>query len=1110
MYHPIKVETQLFKIGKVISFLRYSWRLTEYLWDAADQAQDPNPRPGVHQVPDELRGHLLLLEARYAKPDGPSVLTGGLDSLDGRCCGLACELIGGFAGVVEGTAAKGIDLGAQEGWMMVAQQLDASIQGRIGKIAREFGEWLVAAVGSEDWEININLKKLTKEAESVSSVRAEQLIKITRGIRMALGLPSREAAANAKGRRYQSRPRAFSSSEDSGQESQPKKKIRVKRRKRPGNAKSNSAVESDSAEQTVPGLPNWFSQVNDSLSVLDELVNDMPFELRLLKLLSYDSMDSREDSIQDAEGSTFDWMLDDTASPDLEPELVEARESFIRWLKSGQGIFHISGKAGAGKSTLFKLLCNHRRTRFELQEWAVDSELVVASFFFWNSGNPMQTSLEGLFRSLLVQVSRQCPNLIPDLFPKAWDIMSEARASGGHVPDEALLDYDTITTAWNNLQELETDQYCMCFFIDGLDEYTQTEDGPSYEVFAKNFQDWAGRNSDVKFCVSSRPYADFLNAFSSEQRLHLHELTSRDIKAFANESFGSLEDARYRDITKFLVNAITERSEGVFVWVRTAVRSLLALMKRGAEPEVILNQVRKCPSDIYELYDYLLRSLQPEAQSEATHMIRAIIGNPFSQPPNALWLSWIDELDHRSFPDPSNSKPYTAGETSRRHDIVRGKLEWLTKGLLTMFTDRREPKNGDQFYRQRVQFFHRTARDFFRTPISSDNMETDPPLVGFLPMGEEDLTEKFLRLRLAEIVLAGKYRAAPGADPRRRRLYFNYLRSLFGLKDKSGNTFQIPTKYLEILRKDLQTTHELKFGSAYAVSGFRSVSNLNIASEDPEKPASFLHLALAHGQHEYALEELKRCGEPDDEGLPGAKGKAKMEGRSPPRREVHLLLSAAFGGRAGGRIPFGAFEALLPFAGDLLATVTMRPPISNDFLASVSREASVLLVFASALVFSCQRGGGGFGEGMGRKEVQNIQRLFAMLARTMRSVVGSGLGRTGADGAPTHLIYVLLKLKEAIGISDRQPSTTAVPSAGESTAELPPTTPTYYTTLREAAMAFGAAEDAMEMSNPDQGINDDARVFVPSLNLEGFVCTRVVLADGTSIGVEDDLCFRIY
>ncbi|KUI69202.1 hypothetical protein VM1G_05163 [Cytospora mali] len=1103
MYHPTRVETQLFKIGKVISFLRYSWRLTEYLWDAADQAQaqDPNPRPDVHQVPDELRGHLLLLEARHAKPDGPSVLAGGLDSLNERCCGLVRELIGGFSGVVEGTAAKGIDLGAQEGWVVVAQQLDASIQVRIGKIAREFGQWLVAAVGSDDWEININLKKLTKEAESVSSVRAEQLLKIARGIRMALGLPSREAAANVKGKRYQSRPRAFSSSEDSGQESQPKKKIRVKRRKRPGNAKSNFAVESDSTEKTVPGMPSWFSQVKDSLSVLDELVNDMPFELRLLKLLSYDSMDSREDSIQDAEGSTFDWMLDDTTSPGLEPELVEARGSFIHWLKSGQGVFHISGKAGAGKSTLFKLLCNHRRTKFELQEWAVDSELVVASFFFWNSGNPMQTSLEGLFRSLLVQVLRQCPNLIPDLFPKAWDTMSEARASGGHVPDEALLDYDTITTAWNKLQELETDQYCMCFFIDGLDEYTQTEDGPTYDVFAKNFQEWAGRNSDVKFCVSSRPYADFLNAFSSEQRLHLHEMTSRDIKAFANESFGSLEDARYRDITKFLVNAITERSEGVFVWVRTAVRSFLTLMRRGAEPEVILNQVRKYPSDIYELYNHLLRSLQPEEQSAATHMIRIIIGNPFSQPPNALWLSWIDELDHRSFPGPSNSKPYTAGETSRRHDIVRGKLEWLTKGLLTMFTDRREPKNGDQFYRQRVQFFHRTARDFFRTPIDGENIEADPPPAGVLPMGEEDLTETFLRLRLAEIVLAGKYRAAPGADPRRRRLYFNYLRSLFGLRDKSGNTFQIPTKYLDILREDLQTTHGPKFGSAYAVSGFRSASNLNVASEDPEKPASFLHFALAHGQHAYALEELRGRGRgrgaPDDEGPPGARGKkTKGEGRSPPRRELHLLLSAAFGGRAGGRIPLGAFEALLPLAGDALATVTMRPPISNDFLASVSREASVLLVFASALVFSCQIGGGGVGEGMGRKEVQNIQRLFAMLARTMRSVADSGPGGTGTDGAPTHLIYVLLKPKEAIGIADRRLFNTAVP--------------TYYTTLREVAMAFGAAEDAMEMLIPGQGITDDARVFVPSFNLKSFVCTRVMLADGTSIGVEDDLCFRIY
>ncbi|ROW13446.1 hypothetical protein VPNG_04402 [Cytospora leucostoma] len=1106
MLPPLRADTQLFAIGSIISFLEYSWYLTEYPWNTDEASRvGLGPRLKVHDVLNKLTWYLPRFEARYAKPDGSSIHADGLDTLVERCRVLARELVRGFSKVVEGgTTVNETELVAQQRWAMLSRRLDAAgLKARIDRIARNLGGWLVVVVRSEDWEPNIKLKELTKEAESVSSVRAEQITRLSRGVRMALGLPTKEATVKDKG---QPMSRALDSSEDSGQESQPKRRIKTRRRQRP-NAKPKPTADYGSIE----GLPNWFCQVKDNIIVLDELMHEMPIELRILKFVTYDSMDSREDSIQDAEGNTFDWMLDDTSSSAIEPQLVQARESFIRWLNSGQGVFHISGKAGAGKSTLFKLLCHHRRTQAELQDWAGEDELVVASFFFWNSGNPLQTSLEGLFRSILVQVSRQCPNLMPDLFPDAWALLSESRTSGSHVPDEALWGDNAIMQAWNNLRDLESDQYSMCFFIDGLDEYTQTEDGPSYEEFANHFQKWAERNGDVKFCVSSRPYHDFLNAFSPDQRLHLHDLTHRDIKAFADASFGSPQDARYRGITAILVSTITVRSEGVFVWVRTAVRSLLALMKRGVEPEAVLNESTGYPSDIYALYGYLLRSLKPEEQSEAMHMIRIIIGNPFSQPPNALWLSWIDELYDRNFPDPSGSRPYTAGEVSKRHDAVQGKLECLARGMLTMFTDRREPKNGDQFYRQRVQFFHRTARDFFRKPLASDYAGNDTDSVGILPVGEDALTETFLRLRLAEIVLAGKYRAAPGADPRRRRLYFNYMRSLFGLRDGSGDTFQIPAKYLDILRKDLQTTHEEKFGSAYAVSGSLSISKPNVMSEDPETPASFLHFVLAYGQYEYALEELRRRGA-TDEGPSDAehKGNGRGTGQSLTERELNLLLSAAFGGTTSSRTPLGAFEALLPFAGSPLAMVTLRPPVSNDFLASVSRGASVLLVFASTLVFYCQRWGG-IGEGVGRREVQNIQRVLAMLVSTVRFLMDSGLSRSGADGSPTDLILVL-KPKMATGIAGRRPShTTAVSPIGTSASGLSSSAPTYYTTLKAVATAFGGAEDAVEVFNPNQDTDGDAhRVFVRGSSLKEFLCTQVAHSDGTSIAVEDDLCFRIY
>lgn len=46
------------------------------------------------------------------------------------------------------------------------------------------------------------------------------------------------------------------------------------------------------------------------------------------------------------------------------------REKWINWLSSGNGIFHIAGKLGSGKSTLMKFLCDHPQTKVALQKWA--------------------------------------------------------------------------------------------------------------------------------------------------------------------------------------------------------------------------------------------------------------------------------------------------------------------------------------------------------------------------------------------------------------------------------------------------------------------------------------------------------------------------------------------------------------------------------------------------------------------------------------------------------------------------------------------------------------------------------------------------------------------
>ncbi len=114
---------------------------------------------------------------------------------------------------------------------------------------------------------------------------------------------------------------------------------------------------------------------------------------RILSSLEFDGIYDRSDMVEETYLHTFRWILDDHDGGtcfcpffrfrcDESDELGEfahsmeddamclASENFTNWLSSGEGVFHISGKMGSGKSTLMKYLGDHKRTHAELLKWA--------------------------------------------------------------------------------------------------------------------------------------------------------------------------------------------------------------------------------------------------------------------------------------------------------------------------------------------------------------------------------------------------------------------------------------------------------------------------------------------------------------------------------------------------------------------------------------------------------------------------------------------------------------------------------------------------------------------------------------------------------------------
>lgn len=107
-------------------------------------------------------------------------------------------------------------------------------------------------------------------------------------------------------------------------------------------------------------------QIQSLLKVPDAIRVEL-IQRNILKGLAFPEMRTRLDGIEEAHEKTFRWILD---GGNIDEDRRKSHELFNDWLLKGDGIFHVSGKLGSGKSTLMKFLCDDEATRTQLSTWA--------------------------------------------------------------------------------------------------------------------------------------------------------------------------------------------------------------------------------------------------------------------------------------------------------------------------------------------------------------------------------------------------------------------------------------------------------------------------------------------------------------------------------------------------------------------------------------------------------------------------------------------------------------------------------------------------------------------------------------------------------------------
>lgn len=436
-----------------------------------------------------------------------------------------------------------------------------------------------------------------------------------------------------------------------------------------------------------------------------------------LNSLVFKELRYRRADVRDRHQATFNWAYDENTT------------NFSRWLESEDGIFWVRGKPESGKSTLMKFLASNNNTMSKLENWAETEPVITASHFFYHGGQPMQKSLIGLWQTLLYEVLKECPQLIEVVSPSRWTTLD---LGAYNEPWDAV----ELREAFEKLSQ-ESLSLKFCFFIDGLDEYTdgvKKYRGDHGELIRPLKTLVSSRS--IKICVSSRPWNVFKAAFgNTEWKLQLEDFTKEDIRRYVMEELTREPHPHFERLLKAdnrcaqIAGIIVTRAEGVFLWVFLVVMSV----KRGFHGEDnyqdLMRRLNLIPNDLEEYFTNMLESIDKAYWEKATRVFKVLVDAEQSLP--LLSFDYLEkEMNEPGYATRIKTQTFSAEAATADYERLKTRLNACCQDLLyvTCYPEELEP------HRFQIDFLHRTVRDFFlQTSLIGDVIKVREPLREFHP-----------------------------------------------------------------------------------------------------------------------------------------------------------------------------------------------------------------------------------------------------------------------------------------------------------------------------------------------------------------------------------------
>ncbi|KAJ4139704.1 hypothetical protein NW768_001047 [Fusarium equiseti] len=378
-----------------------------------------------------------------------------------------------------------------------------------------------------------------------------------------------------------------------------------------------------------------------------------------LQSLWFPAIDRRYETLGSPAEQTCHWLFDNAIFQNWLDEENHERHQGLVWIK---------GKPGSGKS----ILMGEAFRRATRRQTRASDPSQIAAFFFNAKGDELEHSVVGLFRSLIYQLCSKAPIFLQS-FQEVWD----AKIKTGCFSTSGAISWQEaeLKAAFQKMM-LQQSSSKVLIFVDALDECDSSRVRDLAYFWRETTKSAFASGINLKVCLSSRHSPSVTVSDCPEIIMEQHN--SRDISTYLKQRVEigiGIQNAQWQ----LLQEKITERSDGMFLWVVLVVDDLLRSWDEGRSIGYLTKRVEDTPQALDTLFSDMLSNSTHEAKKVA---IKLFQWATLSTKPLRLH-EWHHIMGFIRYPTPTSLAEWRASDYFTATDEQLGKqINTLSLGLV--------------------------------------------------------------------------------------------------------------------------------------------------------------------------------------------------------------------------------------------------------------------------------------------------------------------------------------------------------------------------------------------------------------------------------------------